>query len=373
VAGAPRPRRARAWLKLWHRWFGLAAGLWLLPLALTGSAIVFYEELDRWLNPDLRMIETPLTGRPQVGRATAAAQAALPGFAPRFVDLPDDPHGTIVMIGTLPGTDGTRQPIQAFADPRDGRLLGWRTSGVLAFDRRHLMDTLYSLHMDLMLGETMAWFLGLVALLWILDHAPAAMLAIPRLSRWRTAFKVQGRNLRLLFDLHRAPGTWLFPVTLTLAISGVSLAWHEEVRAVLGAVTPISHRLHEDWPAAGVENDIGIDRAIERAPGSVRSVVVLSRQGAYAVRSADRRDFDDMARLWTYVRMADGAIVGARHDNGQGVGDVVLALQYPLHSGKAFGLAGRLAIVVAGLGVATLCATGLFLFLRRAMQKRTAR
>jgi len=49
------------------------------------------------------------------------------------------------------------------------------------------MDSLYALHMDLMLGPAMAWFLGLIALLWTLDHIPALMLAVPRLAALRSA------------------------------------------------------------------------------------------------------------------------------------------------------------------------------------------
>ncbi|MDZ4321128.1 MAG: PepSY-associated TM helix domain-containing protein, partial [Phenylobacterium sp.] len=49
-------KAGRRALRLWHRWFGLAAGVWLLLLALTGSAITYYEELDHALNGDLRQV-----------------------------------------------------------------------------------------------------------------------------------------------------------------------------------------------------------------------------------------------------------------------------------------------------------------------------
>lgn len=367
---------ARRWLRLWHRWFGLAAGLWLILLAVTGSAIVFYEELDRWLNPELRAISGVSQGPPQAGRAIAGAQAALPGFVPRFVDLPRTPEGSILMIGSIPRSAGAPQAVQAFADPRDGAFLGWRASGTLSFGRRELMDTLYNLHMDLMLGEAMAWFLGLVALLWVLDHVPAILLALPRGATWRSAMLIRGRglNLRRLFDLHRAPGIWFLPVTLTLAITGVSLAWHEEVRTVAGLVSPVSHRLHEDWPAGPPERDVGIDAAIAQVSqgtgGPVRSVLLLPRQRAYAVRTVAARDLDDMGRLWTYVAMADGRVLGQRHDNGVSGADTFLAWQYPLHSGKALGLAGRWLIFAAGLAVAMLCLTGFWLWARRARSGR---
>jgi len=363
-----RPRHA---LRLWHRWFGLGAALWLLALSLTGSAIVFYDELDRWLNPDWRSVSAAaLPAEPAADRALALTRAALPGFSPRYVDLPERAGDTIMLIGAIERPDGGSAPVQAFAHPGDGRLLGWRASDGPAFDRRHVMDSLYALHMDLMLGPAMAWFLGLIALLWTLDHIPALMLAVPRIAGVRSAFLVKGRGLRRLFDLHRAPGMWLYPVTLALAITGVTLTWQEQSRDAVRLLSPVSERLHYEFAdAPAAVGDIGIARAIAIArahgAGPADSVAPIPGKGVYGVRSFDPRDLDGMGRLWTYVRMTDGMIVGQRHDNGESAGDLFFAWQYPLHSGKAFGLAGRIAIFLAGLATAALIATGVIFWWRR--------
>lgn len=370
-------KAGRKALRLWHRCFGIGAALWLLLLSLTGSAIVFYDELDRWLNPELRTIAAPLTDTPKVEAAIEAAGPRLPGFMPRFIDLPNTAHDSIMMVGSVSEPEGDERPAQLFADPRDGTVLGWRIGGTLAFDRHHLMDTLYALHMDLMLGPAMAWFFGLVALLWALDHVPAAMLAIPRITRWWTALRVKGRGLRRVYDLHRAPGLWLFPVTLTLAITGLCLTWQEETRDVVGLVSPVSERLHYEFPdVIPPRHPISVDQAlarVRRAGGrEIDSVQLLPRKGIYAIRVFDDRDLDGIGRLWIYVTMIDGRIVTSRHDNGESGGDHFFAWQYPLHSGKAFGFASRLAILVGGLATAILCVTGLCLLLLRITPRRTS-
>lgn len=176
-------------------------------------------------------------------------------------------------------------------------------------------------------------------------------------------------NLRRLFDLHRASGLWLFPVTLSLAVTGWTLTWHEESRALVRLVAPVSERLHYDFPERPATRDIGLDAALAiavRNTGSpADSVMLLPHEGVYGVRSFDPRDLDGMGRLWTYVAMEGGRIVGQRHDNGQGPGDAFFAWQYPVHSGKAFGLAGRLAVLAGGIATMALCVTGLWLWLRR--------
>lgn len=97
----------------------------------------------------------------------------------------------------------------------------------------------------------------------------------------------------------------------------------------------------------------------------VHSVRLFPDHGVYAVRTFDLRDRDDQGRLWHYIDMDDGRVVGVRHDNGTSAGDQFFAWQYPLHSGKAFGLTGRLLVLLGGAVTLWLCLSGLKLWRRR--------
>lgn len=367
--------RWRQVLLAWHRWFGLAASLWLLLLALSGSAITFYDELDAWLNPDLHSVPDTGSNRASpipVEEAIGQAQQALPGFQPWMIDLPDKPGQTVWMLGHQESA-GQERAIQLFAHPVDGRVLGWREQGRASLDRRHLMDVLYALHVDLMLGPVVTWLFGLVSLLWLLDHAAAVLLSVPRLAGWRDAFRVSGRagGGRRRLDHHRAPGMWLLVPTFVLSLTGVALAWPEASRDTVRLLTPVSERLDFSLPAVAHANrGVDADRAIalvrEQIGGAaVDSMRILPRVGAYAVRTFDARDVDDQGRLWTYVAMDDGRLLGQRHDRGTSAGDLFFVWQYALHSGKAFDLPGRAVVFVTGLGTSFLCITGVWLWWRR--------
>jgi uncharacterized iron-regulated membrane protein len=357
---------------MWHRAFGLGAALWIVLLALTGSAIAFYDDLDRWLNPDWRSIPTAAPQVPDIDLALRNARATLPDFAPRFVDLPNAPDATLALLGSAT-LAGVEKSVQIFIDPRDSSVLGWRDSERISLHRRQLMDTLYALHTELLLHETGVWLIGLVALLWLIDHFAGVLLAIPRLGAALSAWRIAGRglNLRRLYDLHRAPSMWLLPLTFTLALTGWCLSWYAETRALVGLVSPVSERLHESFPdiAAPAHSSVGINAAIRSVragvTGEIDSVMVLPRQAAWGVRSFDARDIDDLGRLWTYVSMVDGRVLGQRHDNGSSAGDTFFAWQYPLHSGRAFGLPGQALVSAAGIGTTLLCVTGVWLWWRR--------
>ncbi|HTU12726.1 MAG TPA: PepSY-associated TM helix domain-containing protein [Allosphingosinicella sp.] len=369
----PSPRARRRWrpfAKLWHRWFGLLGGLWLLLLAVTGSAITFYDEVDTWLNPDWRTLPAAATTRAPLDVVVARAEAALPGFSPNMIQLPSHDRGTIWLLGRAP-LEGRPAAVQLFADPRDGAVLGWRESGRVALDRRHLMDVLYGLHVDLLAGPWMTWFFGLVSLAWLLDHLIALWLALPRWSKGREALTLGGRrgSLRRLFDWHRAPGLWAWPVTFVLALTGVTLAWPEASRDAVRVVAPVGGRLHDSWPdLAPPANPVPIETAIAAVTpryGEVHSIRILRDHAVYVVRTYDPRDPDYQGRLWTYVSMADGRPLARRHDNGESAGDLFFAWQYPLHSGQAFGEIGRWLVFLSGAFTALLVISGWLLWWRR--------
>lgn len=374
MAGAVVRRRPRHALKLWHRWFGLLAALWVALLALTGIAITFYDELDSALNADWRTVPASARAAP-VDDAVAAAMVALPGFAPDMIELPGHAGDSLWMMGRAP-VRGEPSRVQLFADPRDGSVLGWRETGAIVFDRRHAMDIIYGLHIDLLAGPWMTWFFGLVSLLWVIDHGIAVALSLPKGMHWLRAFRTGGRrgSLKRLFDSHRAWGIWFLPVTLVLAVTGVTLSWPDDSRAAVGLLSPVSGRLHENMAdVPETPPAIGVDDAIARVVGApsarVHSIRIFPDHGVYAVRTFDPRDRDDQGRLWHYVAMDDGRITGIRHDNGASAGDEFFAWQYPLHSGKAFGLAGRLLVLAGGVVTLWLCVSGVRLWLRRRRQR----
>lgn len=363
--------RARPGIRLWHRWFGLLAGLWLTLLAITGSALAFYDEIDRALNADLRTVDPAGGAALPIDQVVARAQAAVPGFAPDNILLAPDATSSHWLLGRLAQGDAM-MGVQVFIDPYSGRLLGWRESGALVFDRHHMPDLIYGLHTEFLAGEAGAWLAGIVALAWLLDHFLALPLAVPRFAHWRSAFAMKGRagSLRRLFDWHRAKAMWAWLGTFVLALTGVTLIFPTATHEVVEQVSPVSHRLHEDFAeVVPPANPIGIDRAIAIVTGGrepVHSVRVFPWAGAYAVRTfVPARDPDDQGRLWTYVSMADERIMGQRHDIGSSGGDLFLAWQYPLHSGRFAGLPGRIIVALLGLVTAWLCWSGLRLYLRR--------
>lgn len=366
----------RTLLVLWHRWFGVFAALWLALMGITGSAITFYDEIDTWLNQDLRT--TQHSGvLLSVDDWIRAAQNHRPEGRVYFSDLPNAPGQTAYVSLSFP--DSSRKPVNVYIDPYTAQVLGERELGVIRFDRRHVMNLLYDLHMDLLLGEPMFWFLGLIAFLWLLDHAVVLWLCFPRAKQWWQSFLVRRgvSGVKFHYDLHRASGLWFFPVTLVLAVSALFFNWNPAFEAVVDHFSPINPRhiytleehnkpLYE--PASSLGDAV---RIAEQGSGNAVDIVTyFPYLQAYLARAFDERDVDSHGRRLLTIDANSGAILADQHAASGSAGDVFLMWQYPLHSGKAFGWLGRLVIFLSGIALCVLCVTGLVVWWRKRRGRR---
>lgn len=352
-----------------HRWFGLVAAVWLLGICLSGSIIAFNEELDAWLNPDLFQA----TAEGSVPDAILAGQARYPDHALRFVMLDWNVPG-LVKIGMR---DPGGRSHEVFVDSGARHVLGARERGVNGLGPRHLVATIYRLHFEFLGGATMAWLLGLVALLWVIDHLVALGIAFTSAKRWADSLRIRRgvRGHKLNFDLHRAVGLWLYPVTLMLAVSGVYFSWQKEFVTALNVMSPVTpdaaDRIQPPLkPAAPLAWSEAYDRlAALAAPETITSFSFNERLQAWRSRMHDPRDLspNGMRIVWL---AADGHLLDDRHETEGTAADVVLAWMFPLHSGMAFGLIGRIIVAVTGLGVAAMIVTGLLLWNRKRQARR---
>jgi uncharacterized iron-regulated membrane protein len=366
-------------LLLWHRWFGLIAAAWLLLLAVTGTILVFHHELDGALNPDLLKVEerdVPLSHQAVV----ESIERAMPGHAVDYLLFPEGPRDSL--LGFVAPRLATGEPFpdgyvfrQIFVDPYDGRILGTRVFGEAGLDRRRLIPFIYQLHDDLTLGPVATWLLGLLALLWTFDHIASALLSFPAVRRWPKSFMIRRgvQGFKRHFDLHRAIGLWLFPVTLVLAVSGIALTWTETFAKTISTVSPLTdfpieglptQPARDYSPATSLERAIAIARTRPDV-GAISAASFHPDLGVYWLRLFDDRDIDLLGRRWIVVRYSDGEILADRHQVDGTTGDVFSAWMLPLHTGEAFGWPGRIVIALSGITLSIVIITGILICARK--------
>ncbi|EIF28176.1 putative iron-regulated membrane protein [Sphingobium wenxiniae] len=385
-----------------HRWIGLVIAGFLVITGLTGSMLAFHEPLDRWLNPDLMLVQPPPRGKAlPIEALIAHIEAALPEAEPRYLPLQEAATSSVrLRVVPRSGTDHAFPYDEAFFDQYSGALLGTRAADATPFDRRSVMGFMFRLHQSLALPS--GWgtaILGGVSLLWLFDSLFGFTLTLPLragaarrkswVSRWAVAWRIKraaGPTRRVL-DLHRAGGLWLWGMLVIFAWSSVLLSlspvYYAAMRGVVRFDDPRAALLSKPHSAVSMMVDWQQAIAIGRRamPGIARAHgFKIEREGeilrnrrtnsyAYYVRSTlDIRD--DGAATGVLIDAATGAVIAPllpRHP--EAAGNAINRWLYGLHMAQVFGFPYRIFVATFGLTVAMLSITGILVWRR----KRSAR
>ena len=209
----------RVWLRRaafqLHLWIGLAIGLYVVMLSVTGSVLVYRIELDRLL----------ATGRP----AFVPGQPVLPEAQLRASALRAYPGWTVTRVGERISRRNPTIEIWVEKDgetkerlfnPYTGEDLGDSvTQGQLG------VIWLARLHDELLFDREGKTWNGYGSLVFTILVLTGAILWWPGIARWRRALGVnlRGSWKRINFDLHSALGFWLFLFMLVWGVSGIYL------------------------------------------------------------------------------------------------------------------------------------------------------
>jgi iron complex outermembrane receptor protein len=355
-----------------HLWLGLSLGLVFALLGLTGSALVFYVEIDKALHPAIARTEAasaPSWTSSAWDRALAAGRA-------RWKDAP----GKWSFEAT--GEDGMIParfyPASRHAGHHAPRWMVWFSADGSRVVRAepwgsYLMTWLYDLHMDLLAGEPGRQVVG-----WS-GYAVLALLATglaawwPR-GTWRkaVAFKRGAGPQRRLRDLHKLTGLWSVVLLIVLSATGALLALPEIRTALFAAAIAVPDDVPSPRSAASSGRQIAPSEALLAAhrilPEGRLAFVDVPPAGAEPYRIRVQVPGDPHRRFpgsYVFVDQHDARIL-AVHDIRRGnAATTAIGWIRVLHDGSVGGLPTRVLAVILGLCPAGLLVTGLLHWRRR--------
>lgn len=385
--------RTRVVLVKLHLYIGLWFGVLFVLLGLTGTVLAWRDELDAALNPDLLRASAPvdLPVSAQTVHALSRKLQADPRYGkPRLLMLPVGERDVFIAWYPVkvqaPGSDKAKvvpgRSRQVMIDPVTLQINGERVWGEPGLSRPLLMPTLFHLHHYLLAGDTGKTLAGIGGLLLLIAVLGGVALWWPKaqLRSVRQAFRIThgGSWPRLVYSLHRAGGIFAAPVLATVAFSGWYLNLPKWVTPVVGSVMTVTPpgRPASTPPAADarpLEAHEAMRAARALYPSATVSRISFPRQpdDVYEIRlrqPGEVRQDGGATRL--YLDAYSGARVGVRDPMNAPAGDTLLNWMYPLHTGEAFGLPGR--IFMSGFGLVPLmfAVTGVMIWLKRRRGRR---
>jgi len=348
----------RLWLRV-HRWIALSLGWILLLSGFTGATLIVTRPLDQVFHPELFVArssgnaDTPL----EPLRERIAKE-----FGPEasFTFRPPREAGETLWVLVRGPWSGT-----LYLDPANGQEQGRRG------DTEGFLGTLFKLHSTLLVQDTGKIILAWVALAYLFMLVTGLILWWPK--SWPPSLKIALDRglLRGLFDLHRTGGAVLGLVVAVSVASGAYMAWRplgEFVSALAGqsAVKPPTLPKNVE-KVARPPLDALVATAREQfadAPvGYVQVPAKPNRPVRVRLRLADDPHPNGISSVWLDPR--NGQVLAVNRWNALDPGAAAIAWVYPLHTGELGGPLHEALNFAAGLTLATLGVTGLWLWWKR--------
>lgn len=212
-----------------HLWTGLALGLYLVMLSVTGSALVYRNELDRYFATPRPAFDAAAR-RLTTEEMTEAARRAYPGYeVTRVGDRITRRNPTIEVWVEKDGEKKER-----LFNPYTGVDLGDAVT-----QGEHFVLWLARLHDELLFDRTGRWWNGFLSLVMTVTVLTGLVVWWPGAGRWKRSLQVRRRSgwRRFNWDLHSAGGFWLFLFLLMWGVSGFYLGIPEPFSNVVDAIS----------------------------------------------------------------------------------------------------------------------------------------
>ncbi|MBC8122043.1 MAG: PepSY domain-containing protein [Gemmatimonadaceae bacterium] len=341
-----------------HQIAGLTVGLLLLVIGLSGSSVVFWQQIDLAITPELQRIAT--TSQVSYDKMLEAARAENTG----------EP-----LLGVVGFEGNVRTPVsmtaqkqyrQYFIDPRSYQVIGSRIF------QQSPMGWLYTLHTQLLAGDAGLSAVGVLGIVMV-------VVSITGLSLWPGWRKLgAGLSVRLnapwpviAYDLHKLTGLVAFTFLMLLGATGAAMAFRQPFDLAI-------HRLSSTPQPALLTSrvipgqvplpvDVLASEAVRVLPGGRLESALLAAKPDGVVQLFYDLEGEGAASHHAQVHLDQYSGRVLRVDDGRkpSAAQAIINWVGPLHYGTYGGAPVQALYVLVGLAPGTLFLTGFSLWLRK--------
>ncbi|NIT55408.1 MAG: hypothetical protein GWN00_03975 [Aliifodinibius sp.] len=343
-----------------HKWLGLFAGIFILIMGLTGSIIVFDDEIEHFIHHDV--IHQPDSNEPvSLDQAYKSIIEKHPNRDVRFTHIPEQANRAIEAEIRQP--DNRRY---LYIHPVNGKIL--RDLDSYNTFSYWMLKLHYTLHSGFW-GEVIVLIAGFMFICSIITG-----FWFYRNALWRVlTFKIRPRFRDLKScssELHRTLGIWSLIFNFIVALTGI----------VIISIIVMTNAKKEgpdpmpDPPAVETSIDALMVQAQQTYPGFDPSYIGMPRQpdGQITLYGHTNTDWSIHYKFSNYVQFDPdtGTQTNSFFIKNQPVSTHLLSFTYPLHFGNWGGISIKILYCLFGLTPALLSITGFIIWQKRNKHKR---
>lgn len=355
-----------------HLWLGLASGLVVFILGITGAIYTFSDELKDLFYKDRRFVAVPQQGEKlPLDSLISIAQNAL-GKKHKITraELSQDPTRSYMFRAFKLNKKGTGYwnyydyYLKVYLDPYTGKIIFKEDAS------KEFFTVVLALHMNLLLGETIGHFIvkwstvcfGILLLsglvLWWPKKWRRKQLKKSLTIKWGAKFK------RVNYDLHNVLGFYLLIPLLIICLTG--LAWSfdlttDKKTSIVSDTTltskVVAQRVLSESLAKAPKTAYFLYNFPATKSGTINISAYQSNEHLY---ERIQYRFDQYSGKLLHISDPMSATE---------ITPKLIALNYDLHTGSALGLIGKVLAFVASIIAASLPVTGLIIWLRKSYKR----
>ncbi|WP_192348545.1 PepSY domain-containing protein [Algoriphagus sp. Y33] len=376
----------KKYLRITHLWLGLASGLIVFILGVSGCLYVFEEELRPIAYADHYRVEGAKKEPLPVSDLLKTAEIALGKESPvssiviynsnersyMFRSFPDKP-----VAHKLWYWEGIEDRQDAFVNPYTGEVLKIKNSEFEFF--RVVMWLHWSLLLKTEIGQPIV---GIATVIFVLSLITGLVLWWPKNKsaakqrfwfRWKTGTKWKRKN----YDLHNILGYYMMVFALIISLTGLVWAfdWFENSVSWVAnggrTIESVQETITSDTAnfSSNIPTDLVFEQVKKLYPNAVRYLISIPEDSlsAQTVHVKFSSRFDDTT---IYFDRYTGEQLKTIGWNNKSNGEKMTFLNYDIHVGSILGFPGKVLAFFASLVAAGLPVTGFLIWWGRRKKER---
>jgi len=345
-------RLRRAWFQI-HKWLGIALAVLIIPLSLSGAALVWSDWINERINPQ----RYPEVGAPLLAPSVYAASAkkiAEPGERIVSIAFPDR-RGS-VQVTLIKSTAGSGRPPRAWAwlDPKTAAPIERAGTG------DGVLRVLHIIHGSLMWPGPGRQIVGWIGVAMLLSSLSGLWLWWPLKGSVRRGLR-WNRRPDFNSNLHHTGGFW---IALPLAVLSLTGAW-------IAFPTVFSRSTAPAGPGGTAQPLATPELTVDQVLAAARSLNAGGRVALITWPTDKKAEWSIAMKsgaTTTDVKVQEaGASASLVPERPQSIAQIMRRI----HEGHGMPLIWQIVIFIGGILPAALAVTGIMMWLR--MRRRRAK
>ncbi|MBZ4187549.1 PepSY-associated TM helix domain-containing protein [Niabella beijingensis] len=361
-----------------HLWLGLASGIVLFLVCLSGTVYTFRTEIEERVNRKIYFVNYDAGTKP-LPLSTLVTLVEKSKGVVTAVTIPATPQKAWA-FSLKPQGAGKGRGKTVLVNPYTGTVTGDTETGSSKF-----FMTVMKLHRWLLMEQsTGRVVVGIATLIFVVLLLSGIILWLPRRLRyWKQGFVIlfSGKWKRINHDLHNVLGFYSFFFLLIMALTGLcwSFDWYRNSASAMLGATVFGAKKEKPVRSQAVGTAmLSPDKVLEIGNGPLRYTGITrlgfpaDSTGTFSISKNDAASWNSAATDKLIIDAYSGAVLKTDLFAAKTAGQKIAASIRPIHTGEIYGLVSKIIYFICCLIATSLPVTGTLIWLNKLKKKKPA-